>query len=217
MNLTVYLGMQTFHPVTWPQAKRIITDLVEQPTHLRSAESSEDSVPASVLKVFAELPKPDWPHGGQTAEFTLSAPSHEPIAFLPRFDSYLHVAVNPETGYGALKWMVTEDSTVFIDSHIADQVWLSDSPRPPITDPNVFADPGYPRYHHPRSTLPINRIRAAVEEFCRAATGHRPTCIDWTPGKLDGERLDTPRPRDESVDRCLDPWCEQDCGPSHHC
>ncbi|MFF1441319.1 Imm1 family immunity protein [Streptomyces sp. NPDC058295] len=70
-----------------------------------------------------------------------------------------------------------------------------------------MADPGYPRFHHPRSTVPIARIRAAVEEYCRAGTGHRPTCVDWTPGDLAGRRLDTPIDED-FITRCEDPWCE---------
>ncbi|WP_353963350.1 Imm1 family immunity protein [Streptomyces sp. NBC_00198] len=38
--------------------------------------------------------------------------------------------------------------------------------------------------------MPVDRIRAAVEEYCRAGTGHRPTCIDWTAGQMSGRRLD---------------------------
>jgi hypothetical protein len=46
-----------------------------------------------------------------------------------------------------------------------------------------LSDPGFSRYHDPRSTLPIAHIRAAVEEFCRTGTGARPECVHWVHGE----------------------------------
>jgi hypothetical protein len=86
-------------------------------------------------------------------------------------------------------------------------VWISNNPAPPVVDPGVIADPGLPRYHQPRSTLPVARVRAAVKEFCRTGTGHRPSRVDWAMGHLGGRRLDTPV-REEHIARCADPWCE---------
>ncbi|MFJ8746515.1 Imm1 family immunity protein [Embleya sp. NPDC127516] len=69
---------------------------------------------------------------------------------------------------------------------------MSDNPEPPDLDPRVVSDPCYPLFHDPSSALPIPRIRAALEEFCRAGTGERPECIDWVVGGMNGQRFDRP-------------------------
>ncbi|MFF5288835.1 Imm1 family immunity protein [Paractinoplanes globisporus] len=99
-------------------------------------------------------------------------------------ESRLHVRVNSFTGYGSLIW------------YVADQgCWLTDNPSPPAFDPLVLAEPGGPQTFDPRSTLPVARIREAVEEFCRTATGKRPTSVSWVPGDLGGVRHDQERGR----------------------
>ncbi|MER5470066.1 Imm1 family immunity protein [Streptomyces sp. NPDC002685] len=181
MILNAYIDHRRLELTSWQATERVITTLVE--------------------------PKPNWPYSNTTAEFTFAHRRQKTAAAAPHFDSYLHAAVNARTGYGALKWCLTQDSAIVMDAAIADRVWLSDNPAPPDLDPDVIADPGFPLSHHPRSTLPITRARAAVEEYCRTGTGHRPTCIDWTPGDLAGRRLDMPIERDFS-NYCEDPWCE---------
>lgn len=88
--------------------------------------------------------------------------------------SNLRVAVNQRTGHGALVWFVNPR---FRKGGIHDHVWVSDNPEPPDLDPRVVSDPCYPLFHDPSSALPIPRIRAALEEFCRAGTGERPECV----------------------------------------
>ena len=103
-------------------------------------------------------------------------------------DNYLHVAANISTGYGGLVWFVA-------DRHprrggVFDHVWVSDNPSPPDFDPQVISDPGEPRLHDPRSVLPLPRVRAAVEEFCRTGTGMRPESIGLVRGHMSGHRLE---------------------------
>jgi hypothetical protein len=74
-------------------------------------------------------------------------------------------------------------------SEVFDHTWISHNPDPPNFDPQVVADPGYPLFHHPRSTLPLDCVRLALEEFCRASSGERPQCIQWVQGELNGQRL----------------------------
>lgn len=120
-------------------------------------------------------------------------------------DSCLRVAVNNSTGFGALIWCVTKGSVR--KGGVYDSVWVSNNPAPPSFDPRVVADPGYPLFHDPHSTLPLTRVHAAVEEFCRSSTGERPDCINWTVGQLDGQRLDREY-REREVDHTAseDPW-----------
>ena len=92
----------------------------------------------------------------------------------------LLVAVNKETGYGALMWYQSGDR----------QVWVSDNPQPPNVDPRVVSDPGYPLFHDPASTLPLKQFRDALEEFCYSGTGERPKGLRWVRSDICGRRED---------------------------
>lgn len=105
-------------------------------------------------------------------------------------DNFLRLAVNRATGHGALIWFVTQDSPR--RGGVYDRVWVSNNPNPPAVDPRVVSDPGHPLFHDPSSALPLARVRAAVEEFCRVGTGDRPECVDWVPGHMNGQRVDRP-------------------------
>ncbi|MEV5795671.1 MULTISPECIES: Imm1 family immunity protein [unclassified Streptomyces] len=210
MILDVYMHGRRHQPATWQETELLVTALVEnvpEPEPHPDAKPVTGHLAQAISQVLEGMPQATWPYGGQTAEFTFTERSEGSTGGLLDFDSYLHVAVNARTGHGALMWMLTRGSTVAMDPSIADQVWLSDNPAPPSKDPNVIADPGFPLFHHPRSVLPVGRIRAAVEEYCRAGTGHRPTCIDWTPGQTSGRRLDSPV-AEPYITHCEDPWCE---------
>ncbi|MFF3595514.1 Imm1 family immunity protein [Kitasatospora indigofera] len=100
-----------------------------------------------------------------------------------RLGGYLRVAADEQSGYGALTWW-TRGRT----SGIHDSFWISDNPGPPYTGPELVADPYSGECHEPASSLPLPRIRAAIEEFCRSRTGERPTCITWVTGSYNGER-----------------------------
>ncbi|MET3425717.1 hypothetical protein BJ973_004929 [Actinoplanes tereljensis] len=112
---------------------------------------------------------------GGSAALSVSA---EPMTGGDRPRNYLQVGVNSFSGYGGLIWLG------------GDGCWVSDNPEPPGFDPFVLSNSGGPFGFHPESTLPVARIRAAVEEFCRARTGERPGGVSWVPGGMNGERQD---------------------------
>ncbi|MDX2940458.1 MULTISPECIES: Imm1 family immunity protein [Streptomyces] len=166
MILSVSYGSGWHHAETWEEKARLITQVMET--------------------LQSEGRTGQWYTPGEDAWFSLSEERHDDSR--PVADNYLRVAVNRSTGYGGLVWGVTEDSPRRGGIH--NSVWVSDNPLPPAFDPRVVSDPGYPLFHDPCSTLPVPRVRAAVEEFCRTDTGDRPRCVQWVPGHLNGERLD---------------------------
>ncbi|WP_329260477.1 Imm1 family immunity protein [Streptomyces sp. NBC_01478] len=105
-------------------------------------------------------------------------------------DNYLHVAANPSTGYGGLIWYVSADRAEKVEDEVSKHTWVSDNPNPPKFDPRVVRDPSFPRFHDPRSAIPIGHVRDAVEEFCRVGTGDRPACVEWARSDTHGARLD---------------------------
>ncbi|QKW23949.1 hypothetical protein HUT16_37050 [Kitasatospora sp. NA04385] len=115
-------------------------------------------------------------------------------------DNCLVVAVNRSTGYGGLAWFVTGRNPK--KGGVYDHVWVSDNPEPPDSDPRVVSESYYPHYHDRASTFPLDRIRAAVEEFCRADNGDRPESITWITGNANGMRSDREYP-DDTVES---PW-----------
>lgn len=92
----------------------------------------------------------------------------------------LQVAVNKETGYGALLWYWGGN----------DPVWVSDNPEPPDFNPRVVADPGGTYFHEASSTLPLRKFREVLEEFCYSGTGERPARVRWVRSDMCGRRLD---------------------------
>lgn len=151
---------------TWPA----ILALIDEATNGLQAESQDP-----------------YYHPGEDAKFMFSDVRHR-CDQTDWPNNCLQIAVNTSTGYGALIWHVMEGFAE--KGGIYDHIWISDNPNPPDFDPRVVSDPGEPRFHHPRSTLPIPMIRQAVEEFCRVGTGHRPECIGWVRGWVNGHRLD---------------------------
>jgi immunity protein Imm1 of predicted polymorphic toxin system len=120
---------------------------------------------------------PGFGIGGSVA-LCVTAEPYAAAAGSPWPDNYLQVGVNSFSGYGGLVWVGDGGC------------WVSDNPEPPGVDPFVLSNSGGPLSHHPRSTLPVARIRTVVEEFCRAANGERPTGVRWVPGGMSGERDD---------------------------
>ncbi|MEV6201512.1 Imm1 family immunity protein [Streptomyces sp. NPDC051771] len=196
MILNVFINGQTYYSAEWPVVERVLGDLFGA-----LGEDEGSSVEPKKERV--------------TAEFTLSVNRANGIRAAQNFDSYLHAAVNQQTGYGALMWLLTPGSSLSVEVATAAHVWISDNLTPPDVDPYVISDSDLSRYHHPHSTLPASAVRAAVEDFCRAGTGMRPSCIEWTPGDLSGRRLDVPDVK-VSIAYCDDPWCEIS-EPNHPC
>jgi hypothetical protein len=186
--LNAFIDGQTYYGVDWPMASRLIEDMCE----VRTTGSARFE---------------------RTAAFTISESHTNPANVLREFDSYLQVAVNLQTGYGAIKWLLPSGSVIPSESTTAGEVWLSDNPNPPSENPHVISDPDLRRYHDPRSTLPVIMIRTAVAEYCSSVNGQRPSCIEWIPGGLDGRRDENSAPRNDAS-YCEDPWCEI-AGPRH--
>ncbi|MGW3346303.1 Imm1 family immunity protein [Nonomuraea rubra] len=205
MILNAFMHNKIRHAETWPEMMQLITEVVENAPDPEPRPKPKEAPPKWVLEAIESLPKPSWPDGGMTSAFVLTERRLNMDDQPHGFDNYLQITVNAATGYGALMWFVTEGSSVPAAPDIAEHVWISDNPHPPAFDPDVFSDPGFPRFHHPRSTLPVAQIRAALEEFCRTGTGQRPECINWTPGDLSGRRLDMPEPEEE-IDEWEHPW-----------
>ncbi|MFJ5123397.1 Imm1 family immunity protein [Kitasatospora sp. NPDC088548] len=104
--------------------------------------------------------------------------------------SFLRVAVNNATGYGALIW--SPNGTAWKTGGIYDSVWISNADKAPDGDPELVSDPGYPLYHDPASAIPKSLAREAISEYFDSGTGERPECISWTRGEMNGQRADRP-------------------------
>ncbi|GAA4932465.1 Imm1 family immunity protein [Streptomyces coeruleoprunus] len=167
MRLTVSFGGVEKLAETWEERARLIAEVLEN--------------------LEPERPVARGIAPGNDAWFALSDP---PGPDRRGRCSHLRVAANRSTGYGALIWFVTMDDPR--RGGVYEHVWVSDNATPPDFDPRVVSDPGYPLFHDPASALPIPRVRAALEEYCRSATGERPGCVDWVEGHMNGQRLDRP-------------------------
>ncbi|MFF2040427.1 Imm1 family immunity protein [Kitasatospora sp. NPDC058170] len=113
----------------------------------------------------------------------MDPPAEFPVA-------YLTVSVSADHSCGALVWWAS--GSLLEKGGVYGNIWLSDNPQPPVADPDVVSDAYTGRRHDPASTLPIHRIRTAVEEYRRTGTGARPECIDWVTGEMNGQRHDRP-------------------------
>jgi hypothetical protein len=129
-----------------------------------------------------------WIDAGETAWFMFADRRHSESTRDWWPDNTLLVAVNSVTGYGGLVWSANQDRVE--KDEISKYVWVSDNPSPPDFDPRVVSDPGVPYFFDPKSTLPLDRVRAALEEFCMLGTGDRPECIRWVRGELNAQRHD---------------------------
>jgi hypothetical protein len=158
------------YATTWPEMATLITEVIEGSSPERSGPGVDP---------------------GEEAEFSWAEGRHDADTFDWWPDNYLKVAVNPTTGFGALLWYATVDRVGQPGDEIPKHIWVSDNPEPPDFDPRVVADAGHPTFHDRRSTLPTERIRVALEEFCRAGTGDRPSSVSWVVGEMNGERHDT--------------------------
>ncbi|MFF1417334.1 Imm1 family immunity protein [Streptomyces sp. NPDC058280] len=55
--------------------------------------------------------------------------------------------------------------------------------------PQLRPDPCYPLWFDKQNVVPLDKVRAALEEFC-FNDGKRPTSVDWEPGTMNGQRLE---------------------------
>ncbi|MBD0673642.1 Imm1 family immunity protein [Streptomyces sp. CBMA156] len=102
----------------------------------------------------------------------------------PSDESVLMVAMDREAGYGGLVWSV---SLSFSRREGIDGcTWVTDNPSPPAGDPKVISDMWTPVFMEPATVLPLPEVRKVLEEFCRARTGDRPSCVGWVKGHMNG-------------------------------
>ncbi|MEU3984139.1 Imm1 family immunity protein [Streptomyces sp. NPDC026672] len=98
-------------------------------------------------------------------------------------ENSLIVGVNRDSGYGGMIWWgeeIPEDPDQFY--------WVSHNETPPSFDPRVTSDPGYPLWYERCNVVPVDRVEAALKEFC-FNQGKRPTVVDWEPSTANGQRL----------------------------
>ncbi|MFC8230711.1 Imm1 family immunity protein [Streptomyces sp. NPDC057287] len=154
----------------------------------RNRVSGQNEVRKLVERVLNELesdrPVPIGFHAGAIASFHVF---DVPVgAEIPRFaDNALTVGLNRSTGYGGFTWWGEEIAENPDQAH-----WVSRNQDPPILDPRVTADPGYPLWYDRRNVIPMKEVAAVIEEFC-FNKGRRPPHIEWEPGTVNGQRLDS--------------------------
>jgi len=153
---------------SWPDKVKLITEVMENLRFERRDQA--------------------WISPGEVASFMFADGRHSESVRDWWPDNTLQVAVNTETGYGGLVWFATQERVKKDD--VSEYVWVSNNPSPPSFDPRVVGDPGVPYFFDPRSTMPLDQVRAALEEFCRLGTGDRPECIEWVHGEMNGQRND---------------------------
>jgi Immunity protein Imm1 len=140
-----------------------------------------------VNNLAVENPDSPWVAPGEHAQLVIARERRPDPYGEPWPDNWLAVTVNATTGYGGLTWCRPASTAPQpTGDEIADYVWVIDNPSPPDFDPRVVSDPGVPYFYHPRSTLPVTLIRAALEEFCHTGTGDRPECVHWVHGHANG-------------------------------
>jgi hypothetical protein len=102
-------------------------------------------------------------------------------------DNYLQGVINLASGYGGLVWFATVDR---LADGISEYIWVTDTPFPPESDPEVVCEDAIGECFDPRSLLSVDMIRIALEEYCQVGTGVRPEQVGWVHGKMTGARVD---------------------------
>ncbi|MFJ1595699.1 Imm1 family immunity protein [Streptomyces sp. NPDC088261] len=168
MILNAVIHGRYYYAESWPEKSEIVSEVMEK---LRSER----------------LDQP-WISPGEVASLMFADGRHSELARDWWPDNTLQAAVNLETGYGGLVWFATQERAT--KDSVSEYIWVSDNPSPPDFDPRVVSDPAVPYFFDPRSALPVDQIRAALEEFCRLGSGDRPECIEWVHGEMNGQRHD---------------------------
>ncbi|MFD8767103.1 Imm1 family immunity protein [Streptomyces mirabilis] len=168
MILNAVIHGRYHYAESWPEKARLVDEVME---NMRSERRDQP-----------------WISPGEIATLMFADRRHSESVDDWWPDNTLQVAVNLESGYGGLVWFVTQERAM--KDEISEHIWVSDNPNPPDFDPRVVSDPGVPFFFDPRSALPIDRVRAALEEFCRHETGDRPECIRWVHGEMNGQRYE---------------------------
>lgn len=99
---------------------------------------------------------------------------------------FLHVSVAVESGFGAVTWGFIDG----FDGAEPDGLWIADNPEPPTVDPGVVVDADAGLIYDRRSAIPLESVRAVIEEFCQAATAKRPSAISWVEERMNGQRFE---------------------------
>ncbi|MFC7219304.1 Imm1 family immunity protein [Streptomyces polyrhachis] len=145
---------------------------------------SEEEVEALIGDVMSNLRQRGFTPDGfeimpEQALFCIVEDSYPEDADTLHPDNYLHVSVNTTNGFGALYWWTIQAPEDDAEEDVFKFHWTSRNPNPPSFDPFVVEDPGGGTYFPREAAIPVAKIRAALEEFCRNKTGRRPECVDW--------------------------------------
>jgi Immunity protein Imm1 len=168
-------------PFPWRDNSVILNAYFDHRWHNAEAGGEVDSLISELIATLKHERPSRFVAPGTDALLCLARERfHHKLALTKDVKGHLQVAVNKATGYGALMWYWGG----------SDPVWVSDNLQPPDFDPRVVSDPGYPLFHDPASTLPIEQFREALEEFCYSGTGERPTAVQWVRSDICGRRED---------------------------
>lgn len=109
-------------------------------------------------------------------------------------DNVLSVGLDHPSGFGGILWYcdlgLADEVTEEMGADVADSVWVSLNPDPPVRDPKVLSDPWTPYFFDRVSVLPLPVVRATIEDYFREATGFRPARVQWAVGHFTGELFD---------------------------
>ncbi|WP_394437448.1 Imm1 family immunity protein [Streptomyces sp. SGAir0957] len=109
-------------------------------------------------------------------------------------DNVLSVGLDHPSGFGGILWYcdlgLADEVTEEMGADVADSVWVSLNPNPPVRDPKVLSDPWTPYFFDRVSVLPLPVVRATIEDYFREATGFRPARVQWAVGHFTGELFD---------------------------
>lgn len=149
--------------------------------------SQRDEIESAITRVMSELEaEREVPVGfdpGTTATFhAFDIPAGSEVPQVA--ENALVVGVNRATGYGGLTWWGEE-----VPENPDQLYWVTKNETPPSFDPRVTADPCYPLWYDKRNVIPLEEVRAAIEQFCFTG-GKRPTIVSWDPSTVNGQRLE---------------------------
>ncbi|SDX53676.1 Immunity protein Imm1 [Saccharopolyspora shandongensis] len=100
-------------------------------------------------------------------------------------DHQLRVVADPGSGYAALLWFLNVDPEDHLGDPLAQHLWVTFNPAPPLEAPRLASDYDTDHYHDRFTVIPIEQAREALREFCRSG-GQRPTSVQWVAGDYYG-------------------------------
>ncbi|MER5394980.1 Imm1 family immunity protein [Saccharopolyspora sp. NPDC002686] len=104
----------------------------------------------------------------------------------------LRVVADPDSGCAALLWFRNVDPEEHADDALAQHLWVTFNPEPPLEVPLLASDYDTEHFHDRFTVIDLEHAREALREFCRSG-GQRPKSVQWVAGDYYGrivQRLD---------------------------